>query len=70
MERKVTSREPAQRESFVVRVWWKPGQVVQEVWIQHVRSGETAVVHDFEGLAAFIERWARRPAEKDPQGLR
>jgi len=66
----MTSREPAQRESFVVRVWWKPGQAAHEVWIQHVRSGETTVVHDLDGIAAFIERWARRPAEKDRQGLR
>ena len=54
----MTSREPSQRESFVVRVWWKPGQVVQEVWIQHVRSGETAVVHSLDQAVAFIERWA------------
>jgi hypothetical protein len=47
-----------QRESFIVRVWWKPGQAVQEVWIQHIRSGEWAVVHDLEGVAVFIGRWA------------
>ena len=66
----MANREPAQRESFIVRVWWKPGQAAHEVWIQHVRSGETAVVHDLDQAAAFIERWAPLPAEKDRQGLR
>jgi len=68
--KKMTSREPAQRESFIVRVWWKPGQRTREVQVQHVRSGETAVIHDLEGLAAFIERWVPPPIEKDRQGLR
>ena len=54
----MASREPAQRESFIVRVWWRPGQAAPEMWVQHVRSGETAVVHDMEGVAAFVERWA------------
>jgi hypothetical protein len=51
-------RDPVQRESFVVRVWWKPGQAAPEVWAQHVRSGEAAVMHDLSEVAAFIERWA------------
>jgi hypothetical protein len=59
-----------QRESFIVRVSWKPGQAALEVWIQHVRSGESAVVHDLDGMAVFIERWAPRPTEKERQGLR
>jgi len=63
-------RDPVQRESFIVRAWWKPGQTAPEVWVQHIRSGESAVVHGFDRVAAFVERWAPRPAEKDRQGLR
>jgi hypothetical protein len=60
-------RQPAQRESFIVRVRWKPEQVAQEVWIQHVRSGETAVVHDLNQAVAFIERWAEPDAaQREP----
>ena len=66
----MASQEPAQRESFIVRVRWQPGQAVHEVWIQHVRSGETAVVHGLDQVVVFMERWAPLPAEKDRHGLR
>jgi hypothetical protein len=66
----MTGREPAQRESFLVRVWWRPGQAVQEVWIQHVRSGETVIVHGLDGIVTFIERWSPQPTPKEQQGLR
>jgi hypothetical protein len=61
----MTSRGPARRESFLVWVWWKPGQGTHEVRVQHVRSGEMAVVHDLDEIAAFIERWVPRPTEKE-----
>ena len=66
----MTSREPAQRESFIVRVRWKPERVIHEMWIQHVRLGETTVVHSLDQAMAFIERWTTAPAAEDRQGLR
>lgn len=63
-------RDPVQRESFIVRVWWQQRQVTPEVWVQHIRSGESAIIHDLKDVIAFIERWTPRPAAKDGQGLR
>ena len=52
------------RNSFLIRIWWESarsvgdGQPAWRGWVQHVRSGETAYVRDWEELLHFIERWA------------
>ena len=46
-----------QRESFILRVWWKREPPTQTVWIQHIGSGEGVAVHDLQEAAAFMERW-------------
>jgi hypothetical protein len=62
--------EPAQRESFIVRVWWKPGQDAPEIWVHHVRSGESVVLRDLEAVKAYIERRAPKAAAHERAGLR
>jgi hypothetical protein len=61
--------EAAHRESFIIRVCWKPGQGAPEVRAQHVRSGASVVLHDLKDVVAFVERWAPKVAE-DRQGLK
>ncbi len=61
--------ETTQRESFIIRVSWKPGQVAPEIWAHHVRSGASVMLHDLNDVRAFVERWAPKIAT-ERQGLR
>ncbi|MCJ7737561.1 MAG: hypothetical protein MUQ10_09655 [Anaerolineae bacterium] len=61
--------ESAHRESFIIRVCWKPGQGAPEVWAHHVASGASVVLHDLKDVMAFVERWAPKVAQ-GRQGLK
>jgi hypothetical protein len=63
-------RRSEQRESFVVRIWRKPGQPEWKGWVQHVRSGESAFLDDVDDLSTFVRRWTAEPAGRQQQGLR
>lgn len=51
--------EPTQTDSFVLRIWRQRDQQDWRGWVQHTRTGESAVVQDMDQLAAFIERHVR-----------
>ncbi len=48
--------KPAHTDSFLIRIWREEGQAGWKGWIQHTRSGESALVRELEELWAFIER--------------
>ena len=60
----------AQRESFIVRIWWEKGQPEWKGWVQHVCSGDSAPLRDLQDLMSYLERWTTRPARKEKRGLR
>jgi len=59
-----------QRDSFVVRIWREQGQLDWRGWVQHIRTGESALVRDLGELQAFFERWAGKLTETGRQGLK
>jgi hypothetical protein len=61
---------PAQRESFIVRIWWEKGQPEWKGWVQHVCSGDSAPLQDLQDLMSYLERWTARPAREEKRGLR
>jgi hypothetical protein len=60
----------AQRESFIVRIWWEKGQPDWTGWVQHVRSGDSASLHDLQDLISYLERWTSGQSREEKQGLR
>jgi hypothetical protein len=61
---------PAQRGSFIVRIWWEKGQPEWKGWVQHVCSGDSASLQDLQDLMSYLERWTARPAREEKRGLR
>jgi hypothetical protein len=61
---------PAQRESFIVRIWWEQGQAEWKGWVQHVRSGDSALLQDLQDLISYLERWTAKPPVEEKRGLR
>jgi hypothetical protein len=58
------------RDTFIFRIWWdenKPGWTGQ---VQHVGSGETALVQSLDNLLAFIERRTGKLTNTGRKGLR
>jgi hypothetical protein len=64
------AQRPGQQESFVVRIWRERGQAGWRGWIQHTRSGESAVVCNVEDLLAFIERRTGKLDQLEHHGLK
>jgi hypothetical protein len=60
----------AQRESFLVRIWQEQGQPAWKGWVQHVGSGESALLDNVEELSTFVKRWTTGPRGEQGQGLR
>jgi hypothetical protein len=44
------------KNSFIVRIWWTEEQTEWRGLVQHVHSGEAALVQSLDELVAFIER--------------
>lgn len=63
-------KQQLQRESFVVRIWRQPGWGDWQVWVQHVRSGQSAALHNLDELRPFIERWSATPEGPGKRGLK
>lgn len=57
------------RDSFLLRIWQKDPHEWR-VWVQHVRSGQTAVVRSQEELWTFIERVVNRQERQQPTGIK
>ena len=60
----------AQRESFIVRIWWEKGQTEWRGWVQHVCSGDSAPLRDLQDLMSYLERWTAKPIGEEKRGLR
>jgi len=58
------------RDSFVVRIWREEGRPGWRGWVQHVRSGETALVQSPDELLSFIERRTGKPNGPARRGLK
>ena len=65
----MTDRQ-ARRESFLVRIWQEQGQPVWKGWVQHVGSGESALLDNVEELSTFVKRWTTGSAGELGRGLR
>ena len=63
-------KQQARRESFVVRIWQEQGQSAWKGWVQHVRSGESALLDDVDDVSRFVKRWINRPADERQRGLK
>ena len=61
---------PAQRESFIVRIWREKGQPEWQGWVQHVCSGDSASLRDLQDLMSYLERWTAKPTGEEKPGLR
>ena len=63
-------RQPTQQESFIVRIWREQDPPGWRGWVQHTRSGESAVVRSLDDLVAFFESRTGKLNERERQGLR
>ncbi|MBN1137884.1 MAG: hypothetical protein JXM73_14945 [Anaerolineae bacterium] len=54
----------------MVRIWREEGKAGWEGWIQHVGSGESALVRELGELFAFIERRTGELEATMQKGLR
>lgn len=61
---------PAQRESFIVRIWREKSQSEWKGQVQHVSSGDSAPFKDLQDLVSYLERWAARSGGEQKRGLR
>jgi len=64
------ARNPTPQESFVLRIWKEPGRSDWRGWVQHTRSGESAVVRSVKELVAFLEERTGRLSESGQRGLK
>jgi hypothetical protein len=58
------------RDTFILRIWWdedKPGWTGQ---VQHVSTGESALVRRLDKLLAFIERRTGKLSGTERAGLK
>ena len=62
--------EPTQTDSFVLRIWRQKGQQGWRGWVQHSRTGESALVQGMAQLEAFIEGHLRDEPASVRKGLR
>ncbi|MBN1139775.1 MAG: hypothetical protein JXM73_24600 [Anaerolineae bacterium] len=56
------SVDPDETLIFVVRMWRETGASGDRHWrgrVEHVASQEVGYVEEVDGVARFIERWAR-----------
>ena len=60
----------AQRESFIVRIWWEQGQPEWRGWVQHICSGDSASLHNLQDLIAYLERWTSKATQDEKRGLK
>jgi hypothetical protein len=58
------------RHSFVVRIWYEGTGSEWRGWVQHTRTGETALVQSPDELLSFIERRTGKPSGPPRKGLR
>lgn len=63
-------KNAARQESFVLRIWREQSRPGWRGWVQHARSGESAVVHSLAELVAFLEDRCGRLEDDKPQGLK
>ena len=64
------AKRRAQHESFIVRVWREPGWSEWKGWVQHTRSGDSAVLQSLAELMPFMERWTAGPDKENQRGLK
>ena len=60
----MTTPPSATRHSFIVRVWQEDEHPGWRGWVQHVRSGETAYIHNAKDLLVFMERQVEIPVHR------
>jgi hypothetical protein len=58
------------RNSYVIRIWREDGKPGWHGWIQHARTGESALVRQVDELLAFIERRTGKLTEPKQKGLK
>ncbi len=63
-------QEPVQQESFVLRIWKERDRSGWRGWVQHTRSGESALVQSVEELLEFLECRTGRLNDSARKGLR
>jgi hypothetical protein len=62
--------EGGQRDSFLVRIWRDRGKPEWKGWVQHTRSGESALLHSRAELLAFLEHHTGELPDPPRKGLR
>lgn len=63
-------KKTTRTDSFVVRIWREEGKAGWKGWVQHARSGESALVRQLDDLLAFIERHTGRLDTTAQKGLK
>lgn len=62
--------EPTQTDSFVLRIWRQRGQQGWRGWVQHARTGQSALIQGMGQLEVFIEDRLHEEPGDVHQGLR
>ena len=63
-------KQKKRRDTFILQIWREEGKPGWTGRVQHVATGESALVRSLDKLLAFVERRTGKLTDSDQKGLR